>query len=153
VRPPLVTFSSPPVGTGVTATGISVVGSSGSITQILIRDAGIGYTSTPTITIAPPPLLTGIGTYSFNEVIRGLESGTTSRVKSWDKDTNILTVGVIDGTFIAGETIVGTSSSARYTLKVTSGTEFSDKYEQNDEIEEEADLILDFTESNPFGNY
>jgi hypothetical protein len=153
VRPPLVTFSSPPIGTGVTATGISVVGSSGSITQILIRDAGIGYTSTPTITIAPPPLLTGIGTYSFNEVIRGLESGTTSRVKSWDKDTNVLTVGVIDGTFIAGETIVGTSSSARYTLKVTSGTEFSDKYEQNDEIEEEADLILDFTESNPFGNY
>jgi hypothetical protein len=152
VRPPTVTFSGP-IGTGVTATGIAVVGTSGSITQILIRDAGIGYTSSPSITIAPPPLLTGIGTYRFNEIVRGNESNTTARVKSWDKDTNILTLGVVDGSFIAGETIVGTSSSARYTLQSTSGTEFADKYEQNDEIEEEADLILDFTESNPFGNY
>ena len=153
VNPPIVTFSNPTVGSGVTARGIAVVGTSGSITQILIRDAGIGYTTSPTITIAPPPLLTGIGTYRFNEIIRGSESGTTSRVKSWDKDTNILTVGVIDGDFIPGENIVGTASSSTYTLKTTSGTEFSDKYEQNDEIEEEADLILDFTESNPFGNY
>lgn len=152
VRPPIVTFSGP-IGSGVTATGIAVVGTSGSITQILIRDAGIGYTTAPSITIAPPPLSTGIGTYKFNEIIRGTESGTTSRVKSWDKDTNILTVGVIDGEFIPGETIVGTSSSAIYTLQTKSGTEFADKYEQNDEIEEEADLILDFTESNPFGNY
>jgi hypothetical protein len=28
-----------------------------------------------------------------------------------------------------------------------------DKYSQNDEIEAEADLILDFSESNPFGEY
>jgi hypothetical protein len=28
-----------------------------------------------------------------------------------------------------------------------------DKYSQNDEIEGEADLIIDFSESNPFGNY
>ena len=60
---------------------------------------------------------------------------------------------MIDGKFTPGETIVGTSSSAIYTLKTTSWTEFADKYEQNDEIEEAADLILDFTESNPFGNY
>ena len=152
VRPPTVTFSGP-IGSGVTATGIAVVGTSGSITQILIRDAGIGYTTAPSITIAPPPLLTGIGTYKFNEIIRGSESNTTARVKSWDKDTNVLTLGVIDGTFIPGETIVGTASSARYTLQLTSGTEFADKYEQNDEIEEAADLILDFSESNPFGNY
>ena len=153
VRPPVVTFSNPTVGFGITAKGIAVVGASGSITQILIRDAGIGYTTSPSITIAPPPLLTGIGTYTFNEVIRGSESGTTSRVKSWDKDTSILTVGVIDGNFIPGESIVGTSSSSIYTLKVTSKTQFADKYEENDEIEKEADLIIDFTESNPFGNY
>jgi hypothetical protein len=28
-----------------------------------------------------------------------------------------------------------------------------DKYSQNDEIEEESDSILDFSEDNPFGNY
>jgi len=29
----------------------------------------------------------------------------------------------------------------------------TDKYQQNDEIEDSSDLILDFTESNPFGTY
>lgn len=153
VNPPVVTFSSPNIGSGVTAKGISVVGSSGTITQILIRDAGLGYTTNPIITIAPPPLMTGIGTYKFNEIVRGSQSGTTARVKSWDKDTNILQIGTINGSFIAGESIIGTASSATYTLKIASQGEFVDKYQQNDEIEEEADLILDFSESNPFGNY
>lgn len=153
VKPPVVTFSPPNVGIGVTAKGIAVVGVSGNITQILIKDAGTGYTSQPSITISPPPLLTGTGNYIFNEIITGSESGTKSRVKSWDKDTNVLTVGVIDGSFAPGETIVGASSSARYTMKVVYKSEFADKYEQNDEIESEADLIIDFSESNPFGNY
>jgi len=29
--------------------------------------------------------------------------------------------------------------------------EYEDKYDQSDEIEAEADAILDFSESNPFG--
>ena len=33
------------------------------------------------------------------------------------------------------------------------GSLLHDKYEENDEIESEADLIIDFSESNPFGNY
>jgi hypothetical protein len=150
---PSITFSSPPVGTGVTAQGRVVVGAAGSVTRVLISDAGIGYTSSPSITINPPPLITGIGTYAFNEIVTGSISGTKSRVKSWDKDTNILQVGVIDGAFIPGEIIVGSGSSAVYTLQLTTQSEFADKYEQNDEIEEAADLIVDFSESNPFGNY
>ena len=153
VNSPSITFSSPTVGLAVTATGRVIVGSSGSITDILIIDAGIGYTVAPNVTIAPPPLLTGIGTYTFNEIVTGTTSNTTSRVKSWDKDTNILQVGVIDGSFIPGEIIVGSASSATYALKNVSNNQFADKYEQNDEIEDEADLIVDFSESNPFGNY
>jgi hypothetical protein len=153
-NPPTITFTpSPSVGLAVTATARCIVSAAGTISKILIQDAGIGYTSTPTITIAPPPLITGIGTYAFNEVVTGSISGTKSRVKSWYQDDKILKVGVIDGTFIAGEIIVGSASSARYTLKGTSQSEFTDKYEQNDEIESEADLIIDFSESNPFGNY
>lgn len=98
-------------------------------------------------------MATGIGTYAFNEIVTGSISGTTARVKSWYKDSSILEVGVIDGAFIAGEAIVGYASSARYTLKNTSKSQSADKYEQNDEIENEADLIVDFSESNPFGNY
>ena len=150
---PIVTFSSPTVGLAITAIGKAIVGSSGSIAQILIKDAGVGYASTPSITIQNPPLLTGIGTYKFNEIVTGSISGTTSRVKSWFKDTKVLEVGVIDGTFENGEIIVGSASSAIYTLKSTSESKFADKYEENDQIEKEADLIVDFSESNPFGNY
>jgi hypothetical protein len=153
VNSPIITFSPPTVGLAITAVGRAVVGTSGSITDILIIDAGVGYLSAPGITIAPPPLLTGIGTYKFNEIVTGSISGTTSRVKSWFKDTKILEVGVIDGSFKPGEIIVGSASSARYTLKNISKSQFADKYEQNDEIESEADLIVDFSESNPFGNY
>lgn len=152
VNPPSVTFTSPTVGL-ITAKARCIVSAAGSISQILIEDVGVGYTSSPTISIAPPPLLTGIGTYTFNEVVTGSISGTKSRVKSWYQDDKILKVGVIDGTFIAGENIVGSASSAIYTLKDVSNSEFTDKYEQNDEIESEADLIIDFSESNPFGNY
>lgn len=148
---PIVTISGP--GVGVTATAITRIGTGNSVTEILIRDAGYGYTEDPSIDIADPPLITGIGTYSFNETVRGQASQTTSRVKKWDKDTNILTVGVIDGEFILGEVIVGTASSATYALKKVSSSEFIDKYEQNDDLETEADQILDFTEKNPFGNY
>ena len=143
----------PTAGLAITAVGRAVVGTSGSITNILIIDAGVGYLSAPGITIAPPPLLTGIGTYKFNEVVTGSISGTTSRVKSWDKDTKVLDVGVIDGTFEPGEIVVGSASSARYSLKTVYKSQFADKYEENDQIEEEADLIVDFSESNPFGNY
>jgi hypothetical protein len=153
VNSPTVTFGSPIVGLAITAVGRAVVGPTGSITDILIIDAGVGYLSSPGITIAPPQLLTGIGTYKFNEIVTGSISGTTSRVKSWYKDSSILEVGVIDGAFEPGEIIVGSASSARYTLKNISKSEFADKYEQNDEIENEADLIVDFSESNPFGNY
>lgn len=150
---PAVTVYYPIVGFGTTAILKSVVGSSGSIIQILIKDAGVGYEVTPTIIIADPPLLTGIGTYKFNEVVTGSISGTTSRVKSWYKDTKVLDVGVIDGTFYPGEIVVGSASSARYSLKTGYKSQFADKYEENDQIEEEADLIVDFSESNPFGNY
>jgi hypothetical protein len=153
-NPPTITFTpAPNVGSAVTATARCIVSAAGTISQILIQDAGKGYSSAPNVTIAPPPLITGIGTYAFNEVVTGSISGTKSRVKSWYQDDKILKVGVIDGAFIPGEIIVGSASSARYTLKNTSQSEFTDKYEQNDEIESEADLIIDFSESNPFGNY
>jgi hypothetical protein len=41
-------------GGGTNATAVSHV-SGGGVTSITITDAGIGYTSTPTIQIAPPP--------------------------------------------------------------------------------------------------
>ena len=57
-----------------------------------------------------------------------------------------------NGTFFAGENVVGTDSLASYTIhKVPTEGDNLDKYEQNTFIETEADAIIDFTESNPFG--
>ena len=39
----------------------------------------------------------------------------------------------------------------QYTIKVGTANTDKDKYDHSDEIENEADQILDFTESNPFG--
>lgn len=149
---PLVTFSGPSVGWGVTATGIATV-SNGSVSQILITNPGVGYTTTPTITIGLPSILTGIGTYRFNEIVVGSRSHTRARVKNWDKDTNILEVSITDGQFYPGELIVGTASSATYAVQYYETDDLYNKYEENREIEQEADLILDFSEENPFGDY
>jgi hypothetical protein len=150
---PNITFSTPSAGLAVTARGIVSISTTGSITQILISDAGIGYTMNPVVTINPPPIITGIGTFSSNEIVTGSISGATARVKTWNKDENILKVGTTDGDFVPGDIIVGSASSARYSVRNVSQGEFQDKYEQNDEIEQEADFIVDFSESNPFGNY
>ena len=63
----------------------------------------------------------------------------------------VLKVGDPNGTFAEGENIVGEDSSASYTISDVPGGESLDKYEQNTFIETEADAIIDFSESNPFG--
>ena len=146
------------IGSGQTATATAIVNSNTEVSAIYSSNPGSGYTTNPTITIANPPILTGIGTYHFNEIVEGLQSRTQARVKSWDVDTNILKVsfvgiGSTTRGFVPGEIIVGAASSARYSVKSYDNMDIYDAYAQNDEIEEEADTFLDFSESNPFGNY
>jgi len=162
---PIVTISAPGElslsGVGQTAVGIASIGLVGSdyvVKSIYVANPGFGYTNGTQITIANPETLTGFGTYAFNEVVRGSRSNTRARVKSWDQDTKILKIsnvgiGATQLGFFPGETIIGTESGALYSVKTFDQMDTYDKYSQNDEIEEEADLILDFTESNPFGNY
>jgi hypothetical protein len=145
---PTVTFSSPGIGT--TATGIAVVSAAGSITNIYVTNGGSGYTSPPTVTISNPSV-SGIGTFIFNEIITGSQSGTTARVKTWSSVTNILTISNLTGQFIKGESIVGSSSSASYKLSSIQEYNTVNNYPDNDKIEIESDSILDFSEKNPFG--
>jgi hypothetical protein len=152
-NPPSITFSSPSVGAAITAKGKVVVSANGNVSRVYISDAGVGYTGQPSISVQNPPLITGIGTYAFNEIVVGQTSKTRARVKTWNKDTYILKVGITTGSFIPGEIIVGTSSSAIYSLKSLSSETLIDNYEQNDEFESESRSIIDFSESNPFGNY
>jgi len=148
---PIVYFNTPTSGIG-TAVGRSVVSIANTVTQILLSDAGIGYTAgTGIATVASPPLIIGTGTYKFNELVVGSISGAKGRVKSWDEDTNILKLGTTSGTFVAGDVAIGSTSTAQYTVDYVESAEFEDKYDQSETIESEADDILDFTESNPFG--
>jgi hypothetical protein len=146
------------VGLGKTATAISsVVGTAQSVSSITITNPGEGYTVAPQVIINGPPILTGIGTYIFNEIVTGSRSGTTARVKSWDFDTKVLKVSFVDNItpngFFPGETITGSISNAQYSVNSYDNWNPYDKYGDNLQIQTEAAAILDFSESNPFGSY
>ena len=138
---------------GIRASARAEISEGNVVTAVRIINPGIGYTTNPTVTIADPPLITGIGTYQFNELITGESSRTTARVKEWIPASNTLKISYVDGTFTNGELIVGAASSATYAADFYTNDDTYDKYTDNDSIETEADLIVDFTESNPFGNY
>ena len=146
---PSVTFSSPGIGT--TATAIAVVSSAGTISNIYITNAGAGYTETPTITIGSP-YTSGTGNFIPTETITGSISGITAIVKTWDASTNTLNISNVTGNFRIGEVVTGSESGASYQIRVENSDNIVNQYPENDEIELEADNILDFTESNPFGN-
>jgi len=137
----------------VQATAISVI-EDNAMFRIYLTNAGSGYEAKPTISISAP-LSTGIGTYHINERVVGSQSGTEARVKSWNEPERKLEVSINTGNFRPGEFITGTASSARYQVfsydndlsDQAAGSEFF----MNDEFEVEADKLLDFTESNPFG--
>jgi len=147
VDTPTITFTG--IST-VSAAATAVVSSAGTITQIRIINAGLGYTLSPTITIGNPSL-TSTGNFIFNEVVVGSASSTTARVKSWNSITNILEVSNITGTFEVGENIVGSESSASHRLRLINIYPSDNGYSANEEVENEADSIIDFSEKNPFG--
>ena len=149
---PNVTVSLPSLSPQLPASLRAIVGAGGTISSITVQDAGAGFFSPPTITVGSASS-TGTGNYWFNEVVVGSQSDATARVKRWDADTYVLQVGIETGTFYRGETITGQKSGAKYDLNVGVANTSHDKYDHSDEIELEADLILDFTESNPFGLY
>jgi len=149
---PNVSVSLPSLSPQIPASLRAEVGAGGTISNIFIQDSGVGFFSPPTITVAPPSSVgIGSGSYWFNELVSGNRSNASARVKRWDLDTKVLQVGIETGQFLRGETITGSRSGAQYVLSVGVANTVSDKYDHSSEIEDEADQILDFTESNPFG--
>ena len=156
---PTVTISG---GGGTGAVGLASIGMNNTqgfneVKNIFVINSGQNYTSTPTVTISDPETISGAGNYYFNEVVQGMRSGTQARVKNWDYDTKILKVGNVGiGTtttsFFPGEDVKGLESGAVYTVSVFSD-DTTDKYNEGDIFESEADLIIDFSESNPFGSF
>jgi len=157
--PPTVTISGPSIG--VTATAVAIIEKvEGTITALQMSNAGLGYTQSPTVAISTAGS-TGIGTFLYNETVTGTISSTTAQVRGFKIRDDIsvsdppyeLYVAINDGQFYPGESIVGSASSASYILKSYDNNSHEESYDINEEIETEADSILDFTESNPFGEY
>ena len=149
-------------GGGTGAVGLASIGINNTqgfneVKNIFVINPGQNYTSEPTVTISDPETLTGFGTYHFNEVVQGMRSGTQARVKNWDFDTGILKVsnvgiGTTTTGFFPGENVKGLESGAIFSVSVFSD-DTTDKYNEGDIFESEADLLIDFSESNPFGNF
>ncbi len=160
---PTITISDPQLGIasqkaiGIASIGIDQSTGFNEVKSIFVQNGGTNYNASPTVTISPPETISGIGTYQFNEVIQGMRSGTQARVKSWDVDTGILEVGNVGiGTtttgFFAGEDIKGLTSGALFSV-ANFDDDTNDKYNEGDIFESEADLLIDFSESNPFGSF
>ena len=160
---PVVTVAAPAAGIASDrAVGIASIGDAGNgfnrVNSIFVKNAGIGYTSAPTVTIANPETISGVGTYQFNEVVQGMRSGTQARVKNWDADTGILSIsnvgiGTTTTGFFKGEDIKGLTSGALFSVSIYDKDDSTDKYNEGDIFESEADLLIDFSESNPFGSF
>jgi hypothetical protein len=147
-------YSSLEVGVN-TATAEAILNSSGEISAIRISDSGDKYTLgtnnlPPQISFSSPSLV-GSGDYTYNEIVTGGTTGTKARVKKWISSTKELRVSIANGTFTSGETITGQDSGAVYTLSTVDTDDLIDAYADNDNIQTEADGILDFTQRNPFG--
>ena len=160
---PTITISNPALGVASQrAVGIASLGSNSSgfkqVNSIFVSNPGENYNNTATVTISDPETISGIGTYHFNEVVQGMRSGTQGRVKNWDQDTGILQVsnvgiGTTTTAFFPGEDIKGLTSGALFSVSTFNDDDTTDKYNEGDIFESEADLIIDFTESNPFGSF
>lgn len=142
---------------GITSAVLEPQISNGVIQSIYFRNTGVGYTNAPALTLERS---SGIGTtepnelnYQYNEEIVGSSSSVTARVRDWNASTGILKVGINSGTFRVGEIVIGSASTAR--RKVASYETFDETspYDQNKEFEDEGLNIIDFTESNPFGDF
>ena len=128
----------------------AVVSSAGTVSQIMYSNAGAGYTNTAATVSISSVTSNSYGEYAQDELIRGLTSGTQAYVAYWNTADNILKVGEPTGDFQIGEIIVRAASTYRL---LSVDDEFNIGFSGNEEIESEADEIVDFSEINPFGEF
>ena len=104
-------------------------------------------------------LAAGSGNYTVGETVyQGSNLGSATakgEVVTWTTGTNTLRVMNISGAFAASSNVIGNSSSTTRSLSSLDNQELpADMFAQNKEIESAADGgIVNFTETNPFGEF
>ena len=96
----------------------------------------------------------GTGDFVAGEIVTGGSSNVTSEVKTWNSATRQLVVYNRSGMYAIPETLTGNTSGAAWT-SATYNTlnNMNSDTDQNFTLETQADTIIDFTESNPFGDF
>ena len=129
----------------------AVVSTAGTVKEIRYSNAGAAYTTTPATVAIGSVTSPTFGNYTQGELVEGVSSGTSAYVSSWDAASRILKLTIPSGDFAVSEAIVGTGVSYRIG-SITS--DFGNvPFASNEDIEFEADQILDFSERNPFGEF
>ena len=134
---------------------ITTLDNSGSVSSIKMINGGTNIANGDTVSTTVSSPTVGIGTFIYNETVTGSVTGNTATVRDYQIDTTTkkLLVANITGSFAANEVIVGSESGARFRSTTFDDNSVNDPYDFNQEFETEADGILDFTETNPFGVY
>ena len=130
----------------------AVVSTAGTVKEIRYSNAGAGYTSLAAAVSISSVTSNSYGEFDIDEVVTQVSTGTSAYVANWDTANNVLKVVAASGSFVVGETIVGAAASYRI-LSVGDDLSTDIPFAANDEIETEADEILDFSERNPFGEF
>lgn len=102
----------------------------------------------------------GTGTYQNKEIVYQAPDSTQANatvvaiVQEWNKRANTLNVTNIAGEFVPNRNIIGASSNARYILANFDPLKDNVRDESSDNyiIENQANSIIDFSETNPFGS-
>lgn len=102
---------------------------------------------------------TGTGNYQIREIVYQAPDNTQANatavavLQSWIPSSNTITVTNISGEFSSNAIIIGASSNARYEIVSYDPLQDNvrtDSYD-NQYIEQSAESIIDFSETNPFG--
>ena len=117
------------------------------VDNVVVENA---YTITLNVTANTPS-----NNFVVGEYVSANTSGVSGTVTYWDKPSGTLKVTDILGTFANNQLLTGTTSGANFVVSfVLDPLTDPQEREQYDNltIQSEADSIIDFSESNPFGN-
>lgn len=96
----------------------------------------------------------GSGIFEVGEIVTGSNSDATGEVVSWNPTTRTLTLNNLTGNFEDTEVVTGEDSGATWTISQLNTLGMIEiEGAQNRYFEMEGNLIIDFSETNPFGEY
>jgi hypothetical protein len=132
---PVITIDPPEDEEGVQATAVAVI-TSGKVTSINITNPGSGYTNIPKFVFERSPIE---------------PSGKVTRYDGTNKELELID---IVGTFVDNDTLIGSESGAEWTMdRFSSIQNENDPLAENEYFEIKGDQLIDWSDSNPFGEY